>query len=278
MTPPTLLRRVRRGSCLMLAAVAIATPALAQTAPPAKPSQPARPAPRPAAAQGPPMFSFQAFGDVGMTGFAAKSSFDALFGSSSGSVLGGGVQVAHRTGFFLRFDLSRFSAEGERAFVYQGEVFKLGIPLNLTLTPAEFTVGYRFVARRKVPRPPAPPRPATPRKFVAYDGQARPAAAQPAQAQRPLRRWVPYVGGGIGKMEYEERSPLATGGELESSSFSSYHVLGGVDVPIWKFVGLGAEAHYRWVPDALGEDGVSKEFDEKDLGGYTFRLRLTLGR
>jgi opacity protein-like surface antigen len=301
MTRSFVRRHLGRGACAAALAVVLAAPAQAQTPQPKptgtakpeaaqkppttpapqpaqKPPQPARPASSPARPAGPPMFSFQAFGDVGLTGFAAKSSFDELFGSSSGATFGGGAQIAHRRGYFVRFDLSRFTATGERAFVHEGEVFKLGIPLKLTLTPIEFTAGYRFVARQRVPRPPAP-RPATPRKSVASGEQPRPGSATPGPApRRPLRRWVPYVGGGFGTMQYEETSSLATKGESESTSFSSYHVLGGVDVPIWKFIGLGVEAHYRWVPDALGADGVSKEFEDKDLGGYSFRLRLTLGR
>jgi hypothetical protein len=227
------------------------------------------------------MFSIQGFGHAGLTAFTAKSSFDALFGSSSGATYGGGAQVAHRSGVFVRFDLSRFQATGERAFVHNGELFRLGIPLKLTLTPLEFTAGYRLVARQKAPRRPAPPRPApAPRKSVSFSEQARPVAPAAQAPVRPqkLRQWVPYVGGGIGKVGYEESSSLAGTGESESTSYTSYHVLGGVDVPVWRFIGLGVEGHYRWVRDALGENGVSKEYGETDLGGYSFRLRLTIGR
>jgi len=306
MVPFTLRRCAQRSTCAAALVAVLTAPVAAQTPPattkpvpakqdaaqkpqPAKtdpaqkPSQPARPpASQPAKPAGPPMFSFQASGNVGITGFTAANSFDALFGSSSGTTYGGGLQVAHRAGYFVRFDLSKFEATGERAFVNDGEVFKLGIPLKLSLTPLEFSVGYRFVARPRTPKPPAPPKPAakptTPRKDVSFGEQARPAAPAAQPAPQKLRRWVPYVGGGIGTMQYEESSSLANSGESESTSFSSYHVLGGVDVPVWKFVGLGVEAHYRWVPDALGEDGVSKEFGENDLGGYSFRVRLTLGK
>ena len=60
-------------------------------------------------------------------------------------------------------------------------------------------------------------------------------------------------------------------------SFTSYHFLGGVEVPLWKFLGVGAEYHHRWVPDALGTGGVSAEFNETDLGGGTFRFRVIFG-
>jgi hypothetical protein len=41
-----------------------------------------------------------------------------------------------------------------------------------------------------------------------------------------------------------------------------------------------AEAQWATVPDALGDDpnSVSHEFEESDLGGMTFRLKVVVGR
>jgi hypothetical protein len=32
------------------------------------------------------------------------------------------------------------------------------------------------------------------------------------------------------------------------------------------------------VPDAIGEEGVAAAFDETNLGGASFRLKITIGR
>ena len=41
---------------------------------------------------------------------------------------------------------SRFKKTGQRAFVNNGQTFPLGIPLTATITPIEFSAGYRFGA------------------------------------------------------------------------------------------------------------------------------------
>ena len=53
--------------------------------------------------------------------------------------------------------------------------------------------------------------------------------------------------------------------------------MGGADVTVWRMLQIGAEARYRWVPDGLGIGGVSDAFNETDLGGTTFRVRIGVG-
>jgi len=60
-------------------------------------------------------------------------------------------------------------------------------------------------------------------------------------------------------------------------TFTSYHVLGGIDIPLGSWLAFGP-SELPLVPDALGEGGASKEFGETDLGGYTFRARFIVGR
>ena len=87
--------------------------------------------------------------------------------------------------------------------------------------------------------------------------------------------FVPYGGGGIGVVRYQETSRVfAETGDDVDERFTSYHVLGGLDVPIWRRLGVGVDGHYRWVPDGLGSGGVSQEFNETNLGGATFRGRV----
>ena len=262
-----------------------APPARAQSPQPAaRPAQaPARP---PAPAPAGPAFTSQVFGEVGYTSFLdAADSFDAVLGSSGGLTWGGGVQVAHRSGFFFQFNASYFAADGERVFVSDGKVFPLGIPVDVTVTPLEFTAGYRFVPKRS--RQVAPPPPSRPQKPVYQPadpktGPIKPPvtpssprqATQVPRAQAPPARVVPYVGGGVGVVLYEEKSDFAEAGDDVSESSPSYHVLGGVDFAVSRTFVLGVEGVYRWVPDALGEGGASEAFGETDLGGFVLRAKF----
>ena len=280
-------RFVRTGlTVAMLAAPAPA--ALAQTPPAAADVGfvPAAPAPAPqAGSAADPALSFRVFLHAGYTGFTASDTFDAVLGSPTGPVYGGGVQVVHRQGYFFQVDASRFSDDGERVFVSDGEVFPLGIPLSVKVTPIEFTGGYRFGSKRRAAAPAPPPPPPPPRPIfkpaIPRPEEEAPAPPPPPPApaaSRPSRGWAPYVGGGIGLVQYEETADFAEAGDDVKETFTSYHVLGGIDIPLGSWLAFGAEVNYRWVPDALGEGGASREFGETDLGGYTLRARFIVGR
>jgi opacity protein-like surface antigen len=191
--------------------------------------------PQPASAQ------IRGFADVGSTSFAASESFETILGTASGMVFGGGVEGVFPFGLFVNVRASRFRKEGERVFVFQGERFGLGIPTTVTVTPVEFTGGYRF--------------------------------------DRGWRL-VPYGGGGIGQHRYEETSDFAEGDENVKESFTGYHLLGGAEFRIAEWIGAAGEVQWATVPDALGQDpnGVSSEFDETDLGGVTVRMKVVIGR
>jgi opacity protein-like surface antigen len=91
-----------------------------------------------------------------------------------------------------------------------------------------------------------------------------------------VHHFFPYAGGGVGFVSYHEKSDFSDGDINES--FTSYHILGGVDVPVSQWIGVGGEVLYRWVPDALGDGGIAGEFDESDLGGLALKVRVTFGR
>ena len=181
------------------------------------------------------------FADVGSTTFAATESFETILGSASGVVFGGGVEVLLPKDLFVNVRASRFRESGERVFVFQGERFGLGIPTTVTVMPIEVTGGYRV-----------------------------------------NRGWrlVPYVGGGIGQHRYEETSDFATDAENVKESFTGYHLLGGAEFRVSRMIGAAGEVQWATVPDALGQDpnGVSNAFDETDLGGVTFRVKVVIGR
>lgn len=201
------------------------------------------PAPQPAAGSREPALRANVLFLLGMQWLTARDSFDAILDTHSGLVFGGGGEVALRSGLFVRGDVSRFRKTGERVLVANGQVFRLGQPLTVTLTPIEFTGGYRFFTQR------------------------RPAA-------RGGLRLLPYAGGGVGVVRYREESESDRSGETISDSFTSYHVLGGVDVPFSRMFSAGAEIQQRWVPDGLGAGGASQAFGETDLGGTSVRAQF----
>jgi opacity protein-like surface antigen len=193
------------------------------------------------------------FVDFGTTSFTASDSFEAILDTSSGPIFGGGGQVNLPLNLFARVDVTRFKKDGERAFVTNGEVVKLGIPTTIEVMPIEFTGGYR--------------------RELTF---GRRGPARGARASEGFRI-IPFAGGGVGVVQYKETGDFAQAGDDVDESFTSYHFIGGVEVPLWKFIGVGAEYHHRWVPDALGTGGVSAEFNETDLGGGTFRFRVIFG-
>ena len=195
-----------------------------------------------ASAQPRPVFTVRGFGDVGSTTFTASDSFDAVLGSSRGHVFGGGIDVVERHNIFATFRASRFRADGERVFRFNDDVFGLGIPVDVSVTPIELTGGYRF---------------------------------DPGGW-----RVIPYGGGGISWHRYKETSQFATDAENVEETFTGYQLLGGAELRIWRWIGVAGEVQWTTVPDALGQDanGISSEFDETDLGGTTIRFKVVIGR
>jgi opacity protein-like surface antigen len=185
---------------------------------------------------------FRGFADLGGTRFTAGQSFDAVLGTHTGVVFGGGVEVIVARDFFINVHASRFQKDGTRVFVLNEEVFDLGIPTTVRVTPVQITGGYRFkVGRRQI---------------------------------------VPYVGGGVGWYRYSETSDFATGDEDVSETFTGYHLLGGAEVRLSRLFGVSGEVEWSGVPDALGQspNSVSAAFDETDLGGVTFRVKIVVGK
>ena len=179
------------------------------------------------------------FGQAGGTFFTARDSFETILGSALGGVYGGGAQVAFGSGLFAQVDVDRFRKTGSRALVSGEQIFRLGIPHVITVTPIEATVGYRSPS---------------------------------------AQRTIPYVGGGIGWHAFEETSPDPQGTGDVSDTAIGYHVLGGAEYRIAGWMWLAVEVQWTAVPNAIGEHGVSAVFEEKDLGGASFRFKLLLGR
>ena len=188
-----------------------------------------------------PSLAVRGFADVGGFSFRAAESFEAVLGSRSGRSFGGGGEIVLPQGIFAGVRASRFQKSGERVFVFENETFGLGIPTTIRVTPIEITGGYRFGSTGRI---------------------------------------VPYVGGGVGWHRYEETSDFATDEENVDETNTGYHLLGGAEVRLARWLGVGGEVQWTTVPDALGQDpnGVSAAFGETNLGGAAFRVKFVVGR
>lgn len=181
------------------------------------------------------------YGMFGSMSFTASESFEAVLGDSRGPIFGGGAEVGLPWGgLYVGVGAWRFSQEGERVFISGSEVFPLGIPLTVEITPLELTGGWRF--------------------------------------RNISSRVVPYVGGGWSSYAYKETSEFADAGEDVDERFSGWHLLGGVEFKATRWLGVGGEVAYSSVPDALGVAGASEAFDETNLGGTSIRLKISVGR
>ncbi len=199
---------------------------------------PAAPATSPTSSSSSPRaVAVRGFGQFGYTSFTASDSFSAVLGNPGGLVLGAGAEVRFAGGLFVSGSFERFDKVGERVFVFDGEVYQLGIPNTVTVSPMTITGGWRFESG-----------------FL-----------------------TPYGGGGIGRVGYKEFSDFAEDDENADETYSSYHVLGGIEVRNG-WVATAFEAQFTQVPDALGTGGVSAAFNEHNLGGFTMRVKVLVGR
>lgn len=171
---------------------------------------------------------------------SAKTSFDAIFGQSFEPFFGGGVNLVFRHGIWAEASASHFGKTGQRAFINQGQTFRLGIPLTVSITPIEFSGGYRF--------------------------------------RRVSTRLIPYVGGGVGTYGYTESSPNSSPGEDVSSRHIGYLAVGGIEGRVQRWISLAGDVQYTHVPGILGTSGLSQDAKENDLGGFAVRVKVIVGR
>ena len=45
-----------------------------------------------------------------------------------------------------------------------------------------------------------------------------------------------------------------------------------------RWLGISADVHKTSIGDIIGSAGISQEFNETDLGGTAFRIRIMVGR
>ena len=125
--------------------------------------------------------------------FTASSTFKAVLGSGSGQDWGGGINLTQGPGY-LEVGARRFKKSGQRVFVTDGgDVFPLGIPTEIVMTPLEVAAGWRF--------------------------------------QPFLGRVIPHLGVGYTRLRYEESSDFSDEGDDVSESFNGFHLVGGAESP-----------------------------------------------
>jgi hypothetical protein len=190
------------------------------------------------APKAPSPIGLHAYGVVDLDALAASESFDVVVGTSKLTAFGGGVDVVDIwKHLFARVAVTRTRKSGSRVFVANGEVFPLGIPLTITMTPVEVGGGWRFVTSK-------------------------------------ASRLTPYAGVSFLSLGYSETSSFAESGENTSERFTGQDLFAGIEVGIVKWLVASGEVQYRRVPDALAAGGVSKDFNESDLGGVTARFTI----
>ncbi len=180
--------------------------------------------------------------------FTAADTFDAVFGRTWQPFFGGGAQILVKDKYFVDVSASRLSETGQRAFISNGQKFRLGLPLTATIVPVEATVGYRFKLARS-----------------------------------PHVR--PYVAAGGGVYLYRESSdfsdptasPPATGVDVDAHHVG-FVANGGAEFRVHRWIAIDADVQYTYVPGILGNGGVSLQAGEKDLGGIAGRVKLVVGR
>jgi hypothetical protein len=150
------------------------------------------------------------FAHAGYNAWFAHDTFNAVLGSAGAPVFGGGAQV--RVGHaFVEGAVERFEKAGQRVFVMNDEVFRLGILDTVQITPIFFTAGYRETGRRM----------------------------------------APYVGVGAGRYFYKETSDFADPSENVDERFTSYHALAGVEFATSQWLRAAIEVQVTTVPKAL---------------------------
>ena len=180
-----------------------------------------------------------AFGNLGVTMWNASNTFEAVLGSSTTPMFGGGGQVRFNGRIIIEGAVERFSKNGERVFVTNGQVFKLGIRDTVRVTPVLVTALYRQPAHR-----------------VAF-----------------------YGGGGFGQYFFKEESDFADPSENISDRFTGYHVVFGAEFgALASVLKAAVEVQVATVPDALGTTGASLAFGEHNLGGIQVRVKILGGR
>lgn len=185
--------------------------------------------------------SVRGFGTLAVEQQAAKDSFDAVVGSTSVTSFGAGLQVTNVwRRLFVEIGAERASLDGERVFVDGSTVERLGIPVEITVAPLDVMAGWRFGSGRS--------------------------------------RFTPYAAAGLTSIGYSESSDFATDEENLDERATGFVLAAGVEARLRRLVHLRGELRFRQAGGVLGDQGVSQEYGEKNLGGIGAAIKVVIGR
>jgi opacity protein-like surface antigen len=178
---------------------------------------------------------------LGYRTLSASRSADAVFGSSGGFNVGLSAQYIFPRGLFARAGFRTFGKEGEKVFLADAgsTPYPLGFPLKADINSIDVLGGWRFKLGGKKPS-----------------------------------SFVPYVAAGLEIASYSEESTVAGLVETSDQTKTGFQFLGGLEYRGFGNFALGVEAGYSLVPNALGVGGVSKIYNEDDIGGFRVMGRV----
>ena len=157
----------------------------------------------------------------------------------AGSSTGAAAQVYFGP-IYVDVGVSQFKDTGERAFVFEGEVVPVGHS-----RPRHDHAGGRH-GWLPLPQP---------------------------RSHRPLprrRRRVAAIRGDVGLR--------GRGRERRASGSPATTPWPAWSTPPRRWLFVAGEVRYAAVPDALGAPGISADFDESDLGGFSVAVKVLVGR
>jgi opacity protein-like surface antigen len=162
----------------------------------------------------------------------ARNSAKAIFdGTAGGPVFGGFARMDLGRSLFVGAGARVFQKTGERAFAADKDSppFRLGHPLKVRVLPVYALLGYRL---------------------------------------SPDSSLSPYLGLGAGFTSYREESTVAGEVTTETASKASFHGVFGVEYGLGR-VRFALEGMFMTVPNVIGEAGISRVYEEDDVGGFS---------
>jgi opacity protein-like surface antigen len=164
----------------------------------------------------------------------------AVFADKRGVGFGGGVFYDRGARLRFGFEIRKVSRDGERAFAADrnSEAFRLGHPLSFDMTEGLASVSYRFSNIGPV---------------------------------------SPYIGFGAGMVKWRERSEIVGLVESDEGTTGLFEARIGVERRQGN-LRLALEGGVTMVPGAVGVSGISRVYDEDDIGGVFVVARIGFGR
>ncbi len=163
-------------------------------------------------------------------------SFRAVFDSAGGMVIGAGIRVELPKNIYVEGALDYFNKGGYRVYVSGTNVVRTDIDTSISIIPFTFTGGYRFKLKPS---------------------------------------FIPYVGGGFGRYYFKQKDRVTElRGESSYTAHNGYHLLGGVEFRADRPISFVGELKWNTVPSAIGEGGVSKYYEEDNIGGISISFKV----